>query len=188
MIFVLGCDGSKDAEGAVQWVNSNVVNVAVSRAKYRLYVLGDIRVWQRNLFVGEMKAIMDTFALKQIDSLQRSNLSEQEKLEEYPKAAKHIPSLSSFPVDEHINEEGDTEYSVEAEGFINNLDKAGFLETRLSSEQLQFFGFHDFDELDKLPDNIKRYIVFGIKLYYLLEPVYLSNTNLDASCLSLIHI
>lgn len=186
VIFVLGCDGSKDAEGAVQWVNSNVVNVAVSRAKYRLYVLGDIRVWQRNLFVGEMKAIMDTFALKQIDSLQRSNLSEQEKLEEYPKAAKHIPSLSSFPVDEHINEEGDTEYSVEAEGFINNLDKAGFLETRLSSEQLQFFGFHDFDELDKLPDNIKRYIVFGIKLYYLLEPVYLSNTNLDASCCAIL--
>ena len=28
VIFLLGCDTSKDAEGAIRWVNTNIVNVA----------------------------------------------------------------------------------------------------------------------------------------------------------------
>lgn len=34
--------------GAVNWVNENIVNVAVTRAKYRLYVIGDANVWKKN--------------------------------------------------------------------------------------------------------------------------------------------
>lgn len=186
VIFLLGCDGSRDAEGAVQWVNSNIVNVAVSRAQYRLYVIGDIRVWENNLFVSEMKAIMDTFALKEIDALQNSDLNEEEKAAGYRNVAKQIPSVLSFPVDEIVNEEGDLEYSIETEGFISNLDKVGFTEKSFSREQLQIFGFSDNDELNKLPNNIKRYIVLGIRLYYLLEPVYKCNNNLDASCCAIL--
>lgn len=48
VIFLLGCDASPRAYGAVQWVHSNIVNVAVTRAKYRLYVIGDQQVWKRN--------------------------------------------------------------------------------------------------------------------------------------------
>lgn len=40
---MLGCDAS--SKGAVCWVNENIVNVAVSRAKYRLYVIGDKELW-----------------------------------------------------------------------------------------------------------------------------------------------
>ena len=39
VIFLLGCDES--AAGAVRWVNSNIVNVTATRAKSRLYIIGD---------------------------------------------------------------------------------------------------------------------------------------------------
>ena len=46
VVFLLGC--SPKSEGAVEWVNRNIVNVAVSRAKYRLYVIGDAKLWENN--------------------------------------------------------------------------------------------------------------------------------------------
>lgn len=46
VIFLLGCD--HNSTGAVNWVKSNIVNVAVTRAKYRLYVVGDYNVWKKN--------------------------------------------------------------------------------------------------------------------------------------------
>lgn len=56
VIFLLGCDST--ANGAVRWVNDNIVNVAVTRAKYRLYVIGDRALWQDNesvkLIQGEL--------------------------------------------------------------------------------------------------------------------------------------
>lgn len=48
VIFVLGCDTSKEAEGAIGWVNKNIVNVAVTRAKFRLYVIGDVDAWKKS--------------------------------------------------------------------------------------------------------------------------------------------
>lgn len=58
VIFLLGCD--ETAVGAVQWVNSNIVNVAVTRAKYRLYVIGDCseKVWQKNKFLKTTLSIL----------------------------------------------------------------------------------------------------------------------------------
>lgn len=43
VIFLLGCD--KNAAGAVNWVNKNIVNVAATRAKFRFYLIGDKNVW-----------------------------------------------------------------------------------------------------------------------------------------------
>ncbi len=48
VVFLLGCDGSDKAKGAVSWVNSNIVNVAVTRAKYRVYIVGDFTVWRNS--------------------------------------------------------------------------------------------------------------------------------------------
>ncbi len=62
VVFVLGCD--KNAPGAVQFVGLNIVNVAASRAKHRLYVVGDYNVWQRNEHVATMKRILDTAWVK----------------------------------------------------------------------------------------------------------------------------
>ncbi len=62
VIFMLGCDNS--SSGAVNWVSANIVNVAASRAKYRLYVIGDSRVWMSNAVVAQMRDIlMDHWAV-----------------------------------------------------------------------------------------------------------------------------
>ena len=52
VIFLLGCDESDGAKGTVNWVNDNIVNVAVTRAKYRLYVIGDEEVWKKSACVS----------------------------------------------------------------------------------------------------------------------------------------
>lgn len=43
VIFLLGCD--KSSIKAANWINKNIVNVAATRAKYRLYIIGDKEVW-----------------------------------------------------------------------------------------------------------------------------------------------
>lgn len=50
VIFLLGCD--EHSLGAVRWVKSNIVNVAVTRAKYRLYVIGDYSVWNKSKYIS----------------------------------------------------------------------------------------------------------------------------------------
>lgn len=52
VIFLLGCDNSNSAKGAISWVNDNIVNVAVTRAKYRLYVIGDEEAWEKSSCVS----------------------------------------------------------------------------------------------------------------------------------------
>lgn len=47
VFFVLGCD--KTSIPAVRWVNTNIVNVAATRAKHRLYIVGEYDgVWSCN--------------------------------------------------------------------------------------------------------------------------------------------
>lgn len=43
VIFLLGCDIK--SVGAANWVNKNIVNVAATRAKFRLYIIGNQEVW-----------------------------------------------------------------------------------------------------------------------------------------------
>lgn len=57
VVFVLGCD--KSQEGAVQWVNANIVNVAVTRAKNRLYVIGDVSLWKANPNLNTLLGILE---------------------------------------------------------------------------------------------------------------------------------
>lgn len=62
VIFVLGCDESQKDRYAVKgFVNSNIVNVAVTRARYRLYIIGNVNTWRRNEYVNEAKSIIDMF-------------------------------------------------------------------------------------------------------------------------------
>lgn len=59
VIFLLGCD--KDSAGTINWVNVNIVNVAVTRAKYRLYVIGDYDIWKRSRFFQIVKYYIDRY-------------------------------------------------------------------------------------------------------------------------------
>lgn len=51
--------------GAVKWVKANIVNVAVTRAKYRLYVIGDYAVWKKSDIFKDLKDLLE---IKQINN------------------------------------------------------------------------------------------------------------------------
>lgn len=57
VVFLLGCD--KRAKGAVRWVKPNIVNVAVTRAKYRIYIIGEYEVWKQSEYFRLVKRIID---------------------------------------------------------------------------------------------------------------------------------
>ncbi len=61
VIFLLGCDTSEAAKPAIMWVNTNIVNVAATRAKYRFYVIGDIEAWKNSKCVNRAKKILDSY-------------------------------------------------------------------------------------------------------------------------------
>lgn len=62
VIFLLGCD--ERADGAVNWVKPNIVNVAVTRAKYRFYIIGDYEVWKKSKVFMITKNIIDKYNLE----------------------------------------------------------------------------------------------------------------------------
>ena len=45
VIYMLGCQSDGSADGAIKWVNANNVNVAFTRAKEYVYVIGDATKW-----------------------------------------------------------------------------------------------------------------------------------------------
>lgn len=59
VIFLLGCDEA--SRRSANWVSKNIVNVAASRAKYRIYVIGDEKVWCTCKPIMEMKNHLDAF-------------------------------------------------------------------------------------------------------------------------------
>lgn len=179
VIFLLGCDTSEDAKGAIRWVNKNIVNVAVTRAKYRLYVIGDEEAWKASTYIHKAKQIIDTFAIKEIKVIFESNLTEQEKLEALAKASKALPPVTSF-IDPKSEDSADTST------LIQGLYKE-FLNSELTTEQLENFGFKGKKDLEKLAVDVKKNIYLGMKLYFLLKPVYNNaNKQLDASCCSIL--
>jgi len=52
VLLVLGCD-TQSGLGAARWVGQkpNIINVAVSRAKFRLAVIGDYDLWKNIPYV-----------------------------------------------------------------------------------------------------------------------------------------
>lgn len=64
VIFLLGCDKSDGAKGAINWVNNNIVNVAVTRAKYRLYVIGDEEAWKKSACVSLARKYLKIHSVK----------------------------------------------------------------------------------------------------------------------------
>ena len=78
VIFALGCDEKVEDGYAVKgFVNSNIVNVAATRAKYRFYIVGDLKVWRRNEYVNEAKSIIDTLPIENIAEIECWEESEE---------------------------------------------------------------------------------------------------------------
>lgn len=185
VIFLLGCDDSKEAQGAVKWVNQNIVNVAVTRAKFRLYVIGDKDAWKSSSCVNMAKEILDTYAIKEIKAIYDKNIPEQEREEALLRASAGLPSATSFSTTVAEEDSGVIDYSFDTSGFIKGLDET-FLETGLSEEQLKEFGFSHMKELDIFSEEVRANIVLGMKLFFLLKPIYKINREMDASCCAIL--
>lgn len=76
VIFLLGCDTSEASRPAIRWVNNNIVNVAATRAKYRLYVVGDIEAWKHSKCIKRAKKILDSYSAGSLDWVPQNYNSE----------------------------------------------------------------------------------------------------------------
>lgn len=183
VIFLLGCDMSQREKYAVtSFVNSNLVNVAVTRAKYRLYVIGDARVWQRNRYVSAVKTSMDTLALQTIAEIAVQDIQTEKRQKLLLEQSEKLPGAASFTFQSGTEPEGAPRIEIDSDTFITCLNCAGFLKQELSPEQVRQFGFSSREKFNNLPEAIRKNLTMGMKLYYLLEPVYQVANHLDASC------
>lgn len=181
VIFLLGCDTSAGALPAVRWVNNNIVNVAATRAKYRLYVIGDIRAWKESRCVSRAKAIIDTYAFEAIEKELKKEHVDSEKL---VSLCGQIPAGTAFPVQRNHGEAGEEdEYVPSTAEVIEELDQANIMTRELTGQELQRFGFRDLSEVLAFSPEIRSNLLWGMKLYLLLEEAYAkSSASPDASC------
>lgn len=181
VIFLLGCDTSRNAFAAIRWVNNNIVNVAVTRAKYRIYMIGDIQAWKNSKCISRAKEIIDTYALEEIErELQKSD-PDKKKLEEL---CQQIPTGKAFPVSYEKGEDGeDGEYLPSTGEVIAELNNSSVMDRELTADELERFGFHSIQEIKEFSSEIQGNLIWGMKLYLLLESAYkLTNTEMDAAC------
>lgn len=182
VILLLGCDETVKGKYAVKgFVNSNIVNVAVTRAKYRLCIVGNMNVWCSNQYIKEAKSIIDTLPIENITEIKSWEESEEKKECLIDQVAQ-LPKASSFVTQIGRNENGDLEYDINTDEFVSRIDEANFLSKDLSDEQYRRFGFESRTDFNVLPANVKKNLILGMKLYYLLEPIYSMDDDLDASC------
>jgi hypothetical protein len=180
VIFILGCDESSASAPAIKWVNNNIVNVAATRAKYRFYVVGDIRAWKESRCVSRAKEIIDTYAFVEIEK----ELSKTEpNADKITALCNQIPGAGSFPTQYSKDEEFGVEYAASTSEVISELDKANIMTRNLDSKELTRFGFESMTELAEYSHEVQLNLIWGIKLYLLLEDAYKkTNTSMDASC------
>ena len=146
VIFVLGCDTSSSCEGAIKFVNPNIVNVAASRAKYRLYVIADYAAWKINKSVATMKRILDTAWIEHWENYQKTGAPE-----ELNAAKDMLPRGESLPWEvagtgeDHINED-DWCPDVSTDSYLDNVN--GALESfNLDEKDCQIIGFSSHEAL-----------------------------------------
>lgn len=181
VIFLLGCDISSDARSAIKWVNNNIVNVAATRAKYRLYMIGDIKAWSQSKCISRAKTILDIYPWEALEQELEKENPDHGILENL---SKQLPSSSAFPIAvlDEANEESPECVTSTAE-LIQEFDKTNIMLRPLSSSELRRFGFYGMEELDKFDSEVRANLVLGMKLFFLLEKTYqATKVEMDASC------
>lgn len=180
VIFLLGCDMS--SARSANWVKKNIVNVAVTRAKYRLVVIGDSEVWKGCYPMMEAKRIVDTYALKKIREL-TADPENEENLLQAATYIDRIPSLEAVSItrvesqygtsESNLGVEEKAEYIIDNETVLQEYADTGLL-CELTDEQLQRFGYDSKEMFNKNSQKIRRNLAMGINLYDMLKPLRLS--------------
>ena len=177
VIFMLGCDDP--TEGAVNWVSSNIVNVAASRAKQRLYVIADCRVWDTNEYVSMMKQIYDTYW---ISSYKNAKANNWEGIEEVWHA---LPGTESLPTTTNDALNGTEDICYDTAHFIRNVHPS-IMQLGLSEDVCKCFGFTDEQMIDSAfsayADNEESFnnpILYNIKMGMLLYELFDIGNRID---------
>lgn len=181
VLFLLGCDTSKSALGAIRWVNANIVNVAVTRAKYRLYVIGDGAAWKESRYISQVKKIMDTFALCKLSRILNDEDVPADR-ETLVKLCGQLPSAEAISM-----EEEDEDFIASSDIFLNELKSGDMFFKDLSDKQITSYGFTP-EEFRKLENGVRQNLEWGMKLYTLLLTLIKKYQieNLDASCCAIL--
>lgn len=176
VIFLLGCD--KNALPAVRWVNANIVNVAATRAKYRLYIIGDYTVWQHSALFRKVKGILDSYALcalqKAIDTPEK--LQNEKQIEQL---FQEVPGADSLTMD------GELDDSLVAPLF-QELDIL-WKSSSLTPTQRAAFGLSASD-MKSLPTMIQQRLTSSILLHELFSMMRerYGLKEMDASCAAIL--
>lgn len=177
VIFLLGCDMS--SVKSVNWVKKNIVNVAATRAKYRLIIIGDAEVWKGCPPMMEAKRIIDTYALKKIREL-TADPENEDNLRKAEGYIDRLPSLESVSITRVESQYGTSEnnrgveekaeYIIDNEAVLQEYADTGLL-FELTDEQLQRLGFESREMFNKTGQKIRRNLTMGINLYDMLKPM-----------------
>ncbi len=164
VIFVLGCD--EKAVGAVKWVNSNIVNVAASRAKQRFYIVGAINVWKTNKFILQAKNCLDLETFKKIvNVLDDKKLLDVEKKRRLKVLLNELPSKKyelthRLSTENELDEEQDDSYEIGIQSVIPP--------NTISPDVLNDFGFSSIDDLNEFSGKTKLFLKNGLLVYSLI--------------------
>ena len=172
VIFLLGCD--KNSIKTVQWVNTNIVNVAATRAKYRLYIIGDYTVWQHSALFCKVKGILDSYALRTLQKT-ADNPDELRDEKQIARLLKETPGADSLTLD------GELDDSLVAPLF-RELDVL-WKNSSLTPAQLEAFGLTA-SGMKSLPPIIQQRLTSSIllhELFAMMRERYRLE-EMDASC------
>ena len=185
VIFVLGCD-KRASDAVMRFVNANIVNVAASRAKYRLYIIGDYNVWKGNDYIKAAKRELDVAWVSHWKKSQE--YKGEEARQELNRAIALLPQGASIPTlsndgDDSASQSGQevSEFAWDTTSYLNNvrdaLGKACSFGNLLSNDDCKAFGFETLvdlelafaccasDEGNLVLDNLEQ----GIFFYKLLD-------------------
>lgn len=159
VIFLLGCD--KNAVSAVKWVNTNMVNVAVTRAKFRLYVIGDYLVWKESEVFRKVKGILDSYAIRALhEMVNGGTISVNREKAEY--LLKQLPDVDSLTID---GEPDDQLLSPLSNQLAQLLE-----EKKLTSKQLDAFNLSK-EDIALLPHDIQERLSESILQHSILTEI-----------------
>ncbi|MCI8464844.1 MAG: hypothetical protein HFI63_03160 [Lachnospiraceae bacterium] len=169
---MLGCD--RKSLSAVRWVNTNIVNVAATRAKYRFYVIGDYTVWRHSSLFRKVKGILDSYALRSLQkTIDAPDTRQDEK--QIDRLLKELPGTDSLTID------GELDDSLVAPLF-QELEVL-WKDNVLTPAQRKAFHLTESD-MKRLPIGIQQRLTSSILLHELISMMRKQYRleELDASC------